>query len=121
MKYMLMIHNNPDNPWTGSEEDKEGLRALLALRDQLAQSGELVASDALAEPAETKTVRVRNGAVTATDGPFIEAKEYLAGYFVVECESLERAVEIAALTPVARTYAIEVRPVLDDCAMRGEL
>lgn len=117
MKYMLMIYNNPDSQWSGSERDKAGMRELFALRDELAATGELVSSEALTPPATATVVRVREGAVAVTDGPFAEAKDFLAGYFLLECESLERAVAIAARTPVARDYAVEVRPILDNEVM----
>jgi hypothetical protein len=61
---------------------------------------------------QTRTVRVRDGATAVTDGPFIEAKEHFAGYLMVDCESEERAVEIAARWPDARYWAMEVRPVM---------
>jgi len=62
--------------------------------------------------ATTTTVRVRSGVTTPTDGPFIEAKEHLAGYYVVACDSLERAVELAAQIPDAAINAVEVRPIV---------
>jgi hypothetical protein len=62
---------------------------------------------------EAKRVSVREGRTLTTDGPFAEAKEYLAGFYLVECESIERAVEIAARTPDAAYGEVEVRPVLD--------
>jgi hypothetical protein len=58
-------------------------------------------------------VRVRDGVPAVTDGPYVEAKEFLAGYYVVECETAERAGELAAQIPDARYTAIEVRPVMD--------
>jgi hypothetical protein len=68
---------------------------------------------ALADPSNGKTVRVRNGLPAVTDGPFAEAKEQLAGYYVLDCESLERATEIVAHDPAARFWAVEVRPIMD--------
>ncbi|PRY02326.1 YciI family protein [Allonocardiopsis opalescens] len=118
---MLMIYSDPERPWTGSEDDRAELRELFALRERLAATGELIASDALTEPAQARTVRVRGGSVAVTDGPFAEVKEHLAGYFLVDCASLDRALEIAALTPVARRSAMEVRPILDEAVMRREL
>jgi hypothetical protein len=72
-----------------------------------------VAGEALADPALTKHVRGREGVPVITDGPYLEAKEQLAGYFVVDCESPERAAEIAARFPDARFAAVEVRPIMD--------
>lgn len=74
----------------------------------------LVGADALADPSNTKTVRVRGGVPAVTDGPFAEAKEHLGGYLVVDCETIERATEIAARWPNARFCAMEVRPIMDE-------
>jgi hypothetical protein len=67
-----------------------------ALLKELTESGELVGTQALADPSNTKTVRVRDGVPAITDGPFAEAKEQLSGYLIVDCASPERATEIAA-------------------------
>jgi hypothetical protein len=110
VRYMLLIYNNPESL---PEEELEGLMGEAdALMRELAESGEWVGGEALAEPSSTRTVRVRDGVPTTTDGPFAEAKEQLAGYCVVECESLERATEIAARWPDARYGAMEVRPIV---------
>jgi hypothetical protein len=69
---------------------------------------------ALADQSLSKTVRVRDGSISSTDGPFAEAKEQFAGYLAVDVESQERAVEIAARWPDARYFAMEVRPVMYD-------
>jgi hypothetical protein len=80
---------------------------------ELTESGELVGGEALADGSHTRTVRVRGGVPAITDGPFAEAKEQLAGYLTVDCDSIERAVDIAARWPDARYWAMEVRPVMD--------
>jgi len=77
---------------------------------ELTASGELVGGEALAQ--EARTVRVRGGVPAVTDGPFAEAKEQLAGFLTVDCESIERAVEIAGRWPDAKLWAMEVRPVM---------
>jgi hypothetical protein len=111
MKYMLLIYNNPES--LPAEELQGLMDEATALMGELVESGEWVGGEALAEPAKTRTVRMRDGVVAATDGPFAEAKEQLAGYCVVECESLERATEIAMRWPDARYGAMEVRPILE--------
>jgi hypothetical protein len=112
MEYLLIISMNPE-VWDGLSEEVRN--AVFAGHDrfqkEIVRPGELVSSVALAEPKDTKTVRVREGVPAVTDGPFVEAKEFLAGYYLVECESLERATELAAAIPDARYTAIEVRPV----------
>jgi hypothetical protein len=84
-----------------------------ALLQELRASGELVATDPLADPVQTKTVRVRDGSPVVTDGPLAEAKEHFGGYLIVDCESIERAVEIAARWPSSRFAPLEVRPIMD--------
>jgi hypothetical protein len=116
MKYMVLIYNNPESRrlWeTFSEaQQAEGLQAYAALNEDLARSGELIVAEALADPAEAKRVTVRDGRAVTSDGPYAEAKEHLAGFYLVECESIERAVDIAARIPEAPIGTIEVRPIL---------
>jgi hypothetical protein len=84
-----------------------------ALNEDLAASGELIVSQALADPSLAKRVAVREGRTITSDGPFAEAKEFLAGIYLIECESIERAVQVAARTPEAPIGEIEVRPIID--------
>lgn len=125
MKYLLLIYSNPEswehpmflrNPeflaMSGDERD-ELTRQAEALHKEITESGELVVGAALADPVNTKTMRVRDGVPATTDGPYLEAKEQLAGYFVVDCDSPERATEIASRFPDARFAAVEVRPIMD--------
>ncbi|MFV2194656.1 YciI family protein [Nocardiopsis sp. LOL_012] len=118
MKYMLLIYSNP----AGWEALTEQERAALAeehdaLTRELVESGEWLAGAPLADPVNTRTVRVRDGAAEVTDGPFVEAKEHLAGYDLVDCESRERAVEIASRIPGSRLVAVEVRPLMEGAGM----
>ncbi len=111
---MLLIYNNPATFDALSEEERDGLMGEVdALMTELTESGEWVGGEALADSSQTRTVRVRGGVTAVTDGPYAEAKEQLAGYCMVDCESPERAVEIAARWPDARFWAMEVRPVMD--------
>ncbi|MER7011968.1 YciI family protein [Saccharopolyspora sp. NPDC000359] len=124
MKYLLLIYSNPESwehpmfPRTPDflalpeEERAELTRQAEAMHQEIIESGEFVGGEALADPLTARTVRVRDGALAATDGPFIETKEQLAGYLVVDCDSLERASEIAAQIPDARFGAVEVRPMM---------
>ena len=117
MKYLILIHSNPGSREVRasfSEEQKaEGFEYDGRIVDDLVASGELVVTHALADPSLARTVTVRDGATVTTDGPFAEAKEQLAGFFLVECDTPERAVEIAARMPEAHFGLIEVRPILD--------
>ena len=116
MKYMILIYHNPNSReiWESfsDAERAEGLAAYAALNESLATSGELIVAEALEDPSMAKSVTVRDGQTTTTDGPFAEAKEHLAGFYLVECETVERAVEIAAQIPEADMGLLEVRPIL---------
>ena len=114
MKYMLLIYDNADTRDRLSGEAGEALmREMDALMQELTESGELIGGEALAEPANTRTVRPRDGVPAVTDGPLAEAKEHFGGYLLLDCESLERATAIAARWPNARFAAMEVRPIMD--------
>jgi hypothetical protein len=117
VKYLILIHSNPATReiWEGfsDAQQAEGFQAYAALSDDLAASGELIVSEALADPSLAKRVTVREGRTMTSDGPYAEAKEHLAGIFLIECESDERVIEIAARIPEAPYGVVEVRPVLD--------
>lgn len=118
MKYLLMIHMNPTIFETLSEEERDAMfSAHEAFQQPIRESGELLGFAALADPSNSRTVRVRGGVPAVTDGPYVETKEFLAGYYAVDCESLERAVELAAQIPDAQYTAIEVRPVMDEAGL----
>jgi hypothetical protein len=111
VKYMLLIHNQPGYVESLSEADRAAVSADVdAIMAELTASGEMVRGEALA--AETRTVRVRDGVPAITDGPFIESKEQFAGYLVVDVDSIDRALEIAARWPDAKYAAMEVREVI---------
>jgi hypothetical protein len=113
MRYMLLIHNNPATYEAWSEEERTALFGEVdQIMTELRESGELVGGEALADVSNAKTVRVRDGVPAITDGPYAEAKEQMAGYLMVDCETEERAVEIAARWPDSRYFAMEVRAVM---------
>jgi hypothetical protein len=115
VKYLLIMHRNPAVLDALTEEQ---MKAVMdghgAFMDTIRESGELIITQALADPANSAVVRVRDGVPVVTDGPYLEAKEYLGGYYLVDCESRERALELAALIPDAgiEGLGIEVRPVM---------
>lgn len=117
MKYLILIHSNPKSRavWDGlSDEQKmEFGRTHLALTRELTASGDLVASAGLDDPSTARWVSARDGRTLSSDGPYAEAKEYLAGFYLVECDTIEQAVELAARVPDAASGEVEVRPVLD--------
>ena len=116
MKYLILIYSNPASReiWEGfsDEQRAEGFRYYGAITEELAASGELIVTEALADPSLTRRVTVRDGQTLTSDGPFAEAKELLAGFYLLECDSMERALEVAARLPEAELGLIEVRPVL---------
>jgi hypothetical protein len=114
VKYMLLIYDNAQTRETFLGEQGEGLMAEIdAIMTELTESGEFVGGEALADPSNTKTIRLVDGAPAITDGPYAEAKEHLGGYLIVDCESAERAAEIALRWPSARFTPLEVRPLMD--------
>ena len=126
MKYMLLMHYGatpgvpPMTEWAPEDMKARG-EAMMAIHEELAASGELVGADGLTGPEAAKIVTDdRTGAPVVTDGPFAESKEFLAGYWLVDVESEERAIEIAARTSAApgpggrpMGKEIEVRPVME--------
>ena len=114
MKYMLLIHSNPEAWAKLSTADQEAMMAgYWTFTEKIQASGELVAGDPLEGPDTATTVRVRGGSRATTDGPFVETKEHLAGYYVVDCVDLDRAIALAAEIPDAATGGVEVRPIAD--------
>jgi hypothetical protein len=121
VKYLILIYSNPESRalWETfpPEQRAQGLAAYEALDQELVESGEMIVSEALDDPATTKRVHVTEGRALTTDGPFAEVKELLVGFYLVECPSVDRAVEIAAMVPEAELGLVEVRPVTDLAAL----
>jgi len=97
------------------------MRDCLTHADELRADGQLLESQQLESPSTAKSVRIRKGRLTVTDGPFAEAKEVLGGFNLIEADTIEEAVEIAATFPWARTGCVEVRPVRDIGAVRARV
>jgi hypothetical protein len=113
MKYMLLIYDNADTRDLFFGPEGKGLgEEIEVLMAELTASGELVGGEALASPAQTRSIRPRDGVPVVTDGPLAEAKEHFGGYLIVDCETPERATEIASRWPNARFAAMEVRPIM---------
>jgi hypothetical protein len=85
--------------------------------DEIRRSGHFISCNRLLPPEHAKTLRVRNGKVSTVDGPFAETKEHLGGYFVIEAESMNEALRIAAGIPGGWHGCVEVRPIAEDAAM----
>jgi hypothetical protein len=111
VKYVVLIYSNPAT-WgvLPKEETERVMGEHLALIDELTRSGELLTQFGLADASNAKTLRVDSGAPVVTDGPFSEAKEQLAGVFLVDCESMERVLGLSAT--LAQHGVVEVRPLM---------
>jgi hypothetical protein len=114
MRYLCLIYDD-EKKW--AEMPKEEADAMMgeyfAFTEGVKASGHYVAGEAL-QPVETATtVRVRNGRLSTTDGPFAETKEQLGGFYLIEARDLNDAIQVAAKIPSARIGSIEVRPIVD--------
>jgi len=123
MKYVILIHANPD-PWghptsiytpegraLPQEQHEEMDRQFEALLTEISAAGELVTAEALADPASATLYAWSADGALATEGPYAEAKEHLAGFFLIDCASRERAEEIAAQF-AGPGSAVELRPAM---------
>ena len=122
MKFMLLIYNDPallDALPDGQTDSM--MRDCFEHADELHREGRLLESRMLDEPRTARSVRIRKGRVTATDGPFAEAKEVLGGFNLIEARDMEEAVRIAEEFPWARTGCVEIRPVKDIGAVRRQV
>ena len=112
MKYLCLIYENEKNYETLSPADGEAIMAeYFAFTDGIRRSGQYVAGEALQPTQTATTVKVRNGKVSTTDGPFAETKEQLGGFYYIEARDLNDAIQVASKIPPAREGSIEVRPV----------
>jgi hypothetical protein len=115
MQYMLLIYNDPSG-WESLSENERGeiFNAYGTFTAELQASGKMVAGDALQATDTATSVRVRDGETLTTDGPFAETKEVLGGYYLIDVETLDEALEWGAKVPGATYGTIEVRPVVTD-------
>ena len=113
MKYVCLIYLDDLHHLDGFTEPQRAtfIHEVLDNDEALRQSGNWLGAHALELPGEAATVRVRQGELTATDGPFMETKEHLSGIVAIEARDLNDAIRIAGTIPMARIGAIEVRPV----------
>src|SRR5262245_17922444 len=121
MQYACLIYFDPRNVFDQSPEAEAVLRDVGPHDAELKASGRLVAAHALELPSEAMTVQVRDGKMSATDGPFMETKEMLGGLMLIEARDMNEAVRIAAAIPFARLGSVEVRPLVDYSKPRPQL
>ena len=112
MKYMLMFWVDESGEVT-AEEDAAMMIDVKSWVEEMSGRGVLLDGGALRSAAEAKIVRMADGEVLVSDGPFAETKEQIGGYDVIDCADLDAAIQIAARHPLARTVKVEVRPYWD--------
>jgi hypothetical protein len=110
MKYVALIYADPDG-WDAVPEDEQ--QRITEKYMALAREPVTVGGDQLEDADTATTVRVRDGETLTTDGPFAETKEQLGGYYLIDCGSLDEAIEFAARIPAAERGAVEVRPLVE--------
>lgn len=117
MKYVILIHSNPTTRhiWNGltDQQRHQFSQDHIDFGQHLADTGQLVAAEGLTDIDQAKYVSVNDDEILVTDGPFAEVKEYLAGFYVVECATIDDATALAATLPDARNTHVEVRPALN--------
>jgi hypothetical protein len=113
VQFVCLIYFDPKSVFNQTPEANAVLAQVGPHNDELRANGQFVASQALVLPDEAVTVRVRDGKMSATDGPFMETKEMLGGFIQIEARDIDEAVRIAGGIPFAKLGSIEVRPVVD--------
>jgi hypothetical protein len=114
MRYMCLIYDNEQSWAAMSKADTEAMMGeYFAFTKDITDSGNYQAGEALQPVSTATTVRLRNGKLSTTDGPFAETKEHLGGFYLINARDLNEAIQIAARIPSARIGSIEVRPVVE--------
>ena len=114
MRYLCLIYENEKAWETSPQAESEAIMGeYFAFTEGIRSNGKLVSGEALQPTQTATTVKVRNGKVSTTDGPFAETKEQLGGYYLIEAKDLNDAIQVASKIPSARHGAVEVRPVVD--------
>ena len=114
MKYLCLICAEKVMEQMTAEDAERHYREYESYIDEIRASGHYLGCNRLLPPDAATTVRVRNGRIATTDGPWVETKEQLGGYFLIEARDLNEAIRIAARIPGARIGCVEVRPVAED-------
>jgi hypothetical protein len=113
MKYLCLIYDNEKNMSAMSQSESAAFMGeYFAFTEGVRKSGHYIAGEALQPVQTATTVRIRNGKVSTTDGPFAETKEQLGGFYLIEARDLNDALQVASKIPSARLGSIEVRPIM---------
>ena len=122
MQFLTLIYTDPERlAELPAEEYDRLMRGCFEKADALRDAGSLLGSQQLESHEAARTLRVRDGVARITDGPFAETREFLAGFNLIEADSMEQAMEIAHTFPWSRFGSIEVRPVRDMQAVRDRV
>ena len=114
MRYLLLIYTSEAQDAKRTPEEQEAnMGAYYTFTNEVQEAGVMVGGEALHPTNTATTVRVRNGQITSTDGPFAETKEQLGGYYMLDCENLDEAIKWAAKIPGAKEGSIEIRPIME--------
>lgn len=114
MKYLCLLYQDESIMRNMSKDEADGVNSeYAAFRNHIKSTGHYLAGNALQPSGSATTVRVRNGRTAITDGPFVETKEQLAGYFLIEAKDLDDAIHVASGIPGAKLGCVEVRPILE--------
>ena len=121
MRYLCLIYEN-EKAWEAlpPAESEAIMGEYFQFTEDIRKNGKYVAGEALHPTASATTVRVRNGKVSTTDGPFAETKEQLGGFYLIEAADLNDAIQVASRIPSARMGSIEIRPVIDFSAEQAQ-
>lgn len=121
MKYLLLVHHNEEAFGRMSEETRKAMRAeSIQLCHQLHDKGQYVHASPLQPVATATVIQVRDGKRSVTDGPFIETRKQLAGYFLVDAQDMDEAIDIAGRIPGARIGVVEIRPLREITGLPDE-
>ena len=113
MRYLCLIYDEEQKMASMSKNESDAFMGEYnAFTEDIQKSGHMVAGEALQPVQTATTVRVRNGKVSTTDGPFAETKEQLGGYYLIEARDLNDAIQVAQRIPSARLGCVEVRPIM---------
>ena len=114
MRYLCLIYDNEKAWQQMSEADmQKGMAEYNAFTQSIKKSGNYVGGEALQPTTTAASVRVRNGKVSTTDGPYVETKEQLGGYYLITAKDLKDAVQVASQIPGAKHGTVEVRPIME--------
>ena len=121
MKYALLLYAD-EAEWDGLDPEGQGevMAEHEAATEVMQSAGAYVGGEVLSTTSTARTLRLRDGKPLVTDGPFMEAKEAFGGFYLVDCASIDEALEFAARIPEARTGGVEVRPVIGFEALEAE-